>query len=111
MINTAAQPIQLPSTMPVATIQRVVAGSYNIGLHYLLSDLREFAWERQVAMYLCRELTGKSLPVIGRLFDRDHTTVIHACRHVAKVIAGDPHKRADVEALRLALTPPERLAA
>lgn len=111
MIDLAAGAIDLPS-MPVATIQRVVAGSYRISLTHLLSELREFAWERHVAIYLCRELTGKSLPAIGRLFDRDHTTVLYACRHVAKAIASDPLRRADVEALMSALAPKkERLAA
>lgn len=38
---------------------------------------------RQVAMALCRELPGASLPRIGRIFRRDHTTVLHACRAVA----------------------------
>jgi chromosomal replication initiator protein len=110
MINFAAEPIDLPSP-PIATIQRVVAGSYCIPLRHLRSELREFAWERQVAMYLSRELTGRSLPAIGRLFDRDHTTVLYACRHVAKVIASDPLKRADVEALKRALAPSEIMAA
>lgn len=110
MIDVSAQPIELPSA-PIATIQRVVAGSYRISLTHLLSDLREFSWERQVAIYLSRELTGKSLPAIGRLFDRDHTTILYACRRVAKTIACDPTKRADVEALRAVLVPSERLAA
>lgn len=42
---------------------------------------------RQVAMYLCRELAGLSLPVIGREFDRDHTTVLHAARKIRDEIA------------------------
>lgn len=98
-----AQPIELPSRMPIATIQRVVAGSFNIAVNHLLSDLREFSWERQVAMYLSRELTGKSLPTIGRSFHRDHTTILYGCRRVEKRLETDPHARADVEALRAAL--------
>ena len=63
------------------------------------------AWPRQVAMYLTRELTGKSLPAIGRHFGgRDHTTVLHAWRRVKAQIESDPASRQAVEALHSALT-------
>lgn len=39
---------------------------------------------RQVAMYICRELVNASLPVIGAAFNRDHTTVMHACEKVSQ---------------------------
>lgn len=42
---------------------------------------------RQIAMYLCRELTGLSLPAIGSEFDRDHTTVMHAVRKIRDEVA------------------------
>ena len=46
---------------------------------------------RQIAMYLCRELTDLSLPKIGKLFgDRDHTTVIHAIEKVTRLLPSDP---------------------
>ena len=45
---------------------------------------------RQVAMYLARELTDATLPAIGRHFQRNHTTVMHACRRTADRIAADP---------------------
>lgn len=111
MINMGAQPIELPSFTPIAAIQRVVAGSFGIALKNMLSEQREFAWERHVAMYLSRELTGKSLPVIGRAFFRDHTTILAACRRVEKRLDSDPLARADVEALKAALCPVEALAA
>ena len=52
-------------------------------------------------MYLARELTGESLPAIGRHFGgRDHTTVLHACRRTAKRIAEDQSAREAVEKLQ-----------
>jgi chromosomal replication initiator protein len=69
------------------------------------------AWPRQVAMYLTRELTGKSLPAIGRHFGgRDHTTVLHAWRRVKAQIEADPASRQAVEALHSTLTSSTPLA-
>lgn len=69
----------------VAEIQREVARYYQIPLDEMKSARRsrEVARPRQVAMYLTKLLTPKSLPEIGRLFgDRDHTTVIHARKRI-----------------------------
>tara|TARA_R110002096_G_scaffold436105_1_gene668126 strand:+ start:142688 stop:144118 length:1431 start_codon:yes stop_codon:yes gene_type:complete len=66
-------------------IQRQVADYYNIKLADLLSArrARAVARPRQVAMYLCKHLTSKSLPSIGRKFGgRDHTTVMHAVKRI-----------------------------
>lgn len=66
----------------VVDIQRRVAERYSLTVEDLKSDsrVRRMAFPRQVAMYLCRELTGHSLPKIGEEFGgRDHTTVLHAC--------------------------------
>lgn len=49
-----------------------------------MSRKREFAWPRQECMYRMRRETSLSLPQIGRIFDRDHTTVIHAIRAVER---------------------------
>ena len=47
-------------------------------------------WPRHVAMYLSRELTDQTLPAIGRAFgDRNHTTVLHACKRTAERISID----------------------
>jgi chromosomal replication initiator protein len=66
-------------------IQRQVADYFNIKLADLLSSRRsrQVARPRQVAMYLCKHLTSKSLPSIGRKFGgRDHTTVMHAVKRI-----------------------------
>lgn len=51
---------------------------------------RSVARPRQIAMFLCREMTDCSLPRIGQHFCRDHTTVLHACRAVMRLITTDP---------------------
>ena len=52
---------------------------------------REFSHPRQVAMYLCRELTDSSLPKIGECFGgRDHTTVLHAYEKISSELKTDP---------------------
>ena len=61
---------------------KVVCRYYDVTPEQLKSKKRsrEIAFPRQVAMFLCRELTGMSLPRIGQVFGgRDHTTVMHAC--------------------------------
>jgi hypothetical protein len=76
----------------IRRIQRTVAAYYNVGLIDLRSQRRTqpVTFYRQIAMYLCKELTTNSLPAIGRRFSgRDHTTVLHAWRKIAPLRA-DP---------------------
>jgi len=73
-------------------IQKVIADYYQLKVDDLKSKKRNrpIAYPRQVAMYLCRELTDLSLPKIGEIFGgRDHTTVIHACDKIASDIDSD----------------------
>jgi chromosomal replication initiator protein len=83
-------------------IQRRVAEHYNIRLSEMTSDrrARAVARPRQVAMYLAKQLTTRSLPEIGRKFGgRDHTTVIHAIRKIEELKLTDPAIAEDVELL------------
>jgi len=66
----------------------------------ILSDTRiqPIAWARQEAQYILREVSGKSLPEIGRDFDRDHTTVLHSLDAVARRMK-DGAYRGQVEAI------------
>lgn len=92
-----------PSRLTVAAIQSAVASHYGIPLIEMTSQrrAREVAHPRQVAMFLARELTPKSLPDIGRRFgDRDHTTVMHALKAVAQRIEVDEDTAEHVELLR-----------
>lgn len=88
-------------------IQRKVAEHYNIRLPDMHSArrARQVARPRQVAMYLAKQLTSRSLPEIGRKFGgRDHTTVMHAVRKVEELMTEDPQIAQDVEIIRRALT-------
>ena len=76
------------TALTIEGIQRMVAEYYDIRLGDMTSKQRpnNIAFPRQIAMYLCREMTDLSLPKIGELFGgRDHTTVIHAYEKVNPV--------------------------
>jgi chromosomal replication initiator protein len=84
-------------------IQRQVASHYNIRLSDMSSArrARAVARPRQVAMYLAKQLTTRSLPEIGRKFGgRDHTTVIHAVRKVEELVTQDAAFAEDLELLK-----------
>ena len=87
----------------IEEIQRRVAEYYNVRLSDLLSArrARAVARPRQIAMYLSKQLTTRSLPEIGRKFGgRDHTTVIHAVRKVEELRQVDSGLEEDVDLLR-----------
>ncbi|PYG29597.1 chromosomal replication initiator protein DnaA [Pelagimonas varians] len=87
-------------------IQRRVAEHYNIRLSDMIGPkrVRNFARPRQIAMYLCKQLTSRSLPEIGRRFGgRDHTTVMHGVRRIEELRVQDGQIDEDVEMLRRAL--------
>ncbi len=87
-------------------IIRKVADHYNLRLSDMLSPrrARAVARPRQVAMFLAKTLTSKSLPEIGRRFGgRDHTTVIHAVRKIEELKSIDNQIAEDVELLRRTL--------
>ncbi len=87
----------------IEEIQKKVAEHYRIKLADMHSvrRARAVARPRQVAMYLAKQLTSRSLPEIGRKFGgRDHTTVMHAVRKVEELKSADPSFAEDVELLR-----------
>ena len=86
----------------IADIQQATCMHFGITAEELLSSARSarVAWPRQLAMYLSRELTGASLPAIGREFGgRDHTTVLHACRRATERLDSDEGSRQAVHSL------------
>ena len=87
----------------IEEIQRKVAEHWNIRLTDMASPrrARNVARPRQVAMYLAKQLTSRSLPEIGRRFgNRDHTTVMHAVQRVAELMERDAGFAEDVDLLR-----------
>ncbi|MBR6356385.1 MAG: chromosomal replication initiator protein DnaA [Alphaproteobacteria bacterium] len=86
-------------------IQKKVAEYFNISVKEMQSSrrARNVARPRQIAMYLAKQLTSRSLPEIGRKFDRDHTTVMHAVRKVEELLIEDASMTESIEALRRAL--------
>lgn len=84
-------------------IQRIVSQVYKISRQDLVSQRRTQAVvrPRQIAMYLCKTMTPRSLPDIGKRFgNRDHTTVLHAIRKIEGLISKDEHLRREIESLR-----------
>ncbi len=87
----------------VDEIIRKVADHYNLRLNDILSPrrARSVARPRQIAMFLAKRLTSKSLPEIGRSFGgRDHTTIIHGVKKIEELRAIDSQIAEDVELLR-----------
>ncbi|UWP95441.1 chromosomal replication initiator protein DnaA [Aliiroseovarius crassostreae] len=90
----------------VEEIQRKVSEHYNIRLSDLIGPkrVRTIARPRQVAMYLAKHMTSRSLPEIGRRFGgRDHTTVMHGVKRIDELKAVDDQIAEDLELLRRAL--------
>ena len=80
----------------VDKIQNIVSNYYNIPLAEMLSQRRSrpLARPRQIAMYLAKKMTTRSLPEIGRRFNnRDHTTVIHAVKTISRLSEQDDEMR------------------
>ena len=94
---------QEPKRVKIEDIQRVVARQYNVSRADLLSSRRtaNVVRPRQVAMYLAKTLTLRSLPEIGRRFGgRDHTTVLHAVRKIENLVNTDTALAEEIELLK-----------
>ncbi len=89
--------------LSVDDVQQKVAGFYNLRMTDMVSArrTREVVRPRQVAMYLAKQLTLRSLPQIGRKFGkRDHTTVIHAVRKIEELRRQDPQLDQEIETIK-----------
>ena len=87
----------------VDKIQNAVSNYFNISLNEMLSQRRSrpLARPRQIAMFLAKKLTSRSLPEIGRRFaNRDHTTVIHAVKTISRISEKDEEMRKNINQLR-----------
>jgi len=92
-----------PRRIRVEDILRIVAKHYGVSRADLLSSRRtaNVVRPRQIAMYLAKTLTLRSLPEIGRRFGgRDHTTVLHAVRKIEGLVSGDKVLAEEIEVLK-----------
>ena len=99
--SSSSQAVTIPN------IQKITADYFNVRLQELLSKrrVRSLARPRQIAMFLSKVLTPRSLPEIGRRFGgRDHTTVLHAVRKIEGLSASDRSLAQDLEFLKRMLT-------
>jgi chromosomal replication initiator protein len=90
-------------TITIDKIQNTVSNFFNISLTEMLSQRRSrpLARPRQIAMYLSKKLTTRSLPEIGRRFaNRDHTTVIHAVKTITRISEKDEEMKKNINQLR-----------
>ncbi|MEK6660366.1 MAG: chromosomal replication initiator protein DnaA [candidate division NC10 bacterium] len=90
----------------LGAIQRAVADFFRVKVEDLKSKDRNqgIVLPRQVAMYLSRTMTASSLPAIGEAFGgKDHTTVIHSCEKIKRLLAGDDGFRRQIESLTQAI--------
>ena len=84
-------------------IQNVVSNYFNIPLSDMLSQRRSrpLARPRQIAMYLAKKMTSRSLPEIGRRFaNRDHTTVIHAVKTISRLTDQDDEMKKNINQIK-----------
>ena len=87
----------------VDKIQNVVSNHFNISLSEMLSQRRSrpLARPRQIAMYLAKKMTTRSLPEIGRRFaNRDHTTVIHAVKTITRLSEQDDEMKKNIHQIK-----------
>jgi nitric oxide reductase activation protein len=101
----AVEPVTFDSgRITVHRVVEIVAKFFGLSVNDMRSHVRsrQLVYARHIAMYLAREMTPKSLPIIGReLGGRDHTTVMHGHQKIRRLIATDEVLRRDVETLRL----------
>lgn len=87
----------------VEIIQKSVAEYFNIRVSELKSDkrLKNLVIPRQIAIYLCREMTKSSYPEIGEKFGgKDHSTIIHSFKKISKLITSDAELKTTVDTLK-----------
>lgn len=94
-----------PSRLTMSHVVAEVCVRYQIEEVELCSKRRNAAvvMPRQIAMYLCKAVTLRSLPEIGRRFGKDHTTVLHAVRKIGSLVENYPHLAAEIAEIRKSL--------
>lgn len=97
----------VPTDGPITTekIIRLVAKHYGVGRDHIMSLCRQgnLPVARHVAMYIARQLTGQTYPQLGRIFARDHSSVIHAIKKVERSMTSDQQFANEVATLTAAI--------
>ncbi len=94
------------SRISVDQIQKAVSDYFKVTTQELKGKRRtsDVTLPRQIAMYICREITGMSLPVIGTEFGgRDHTTVLHSCKKITDLLERDRHMQNMLQEIKASL--------
>ena len=91
---------------PIKRIQYVCAKRYGLTIDMLISPSRKRALtrSRQIAMYLASVMTSASLSTLGRRFQRDHTTILHAVNKIARLIGTDASLATEIEDIKRELS-------
>jgi len=95
--------VEKTKEITVEMIQKQVAEHFRIKVSELKSDkrIKTLVVPRQIAIYICRELTKASFPEIGEKFGgKDHSTIIHSVRKIEKQLASDPDLKTTVEDIK-----------
>jgi chromosomal replication initiator protein len=95
-----------PQMVNLETILAEASRYYGLPIDRLIRGGRQkrIAKVRAVAMFLCRSLTSSSFPEIGARFEKDHSTVMHACRRIEEQVEKDPTVRKEIAEIRSRLT-------
>ena len=103
MTNILKDVFNQAKIVTVDKIQNTVSNYFNISLNDMLSQRRSrpLARPRQIAMFLAKRLTTRSLPEIGRRFaNRDHTTVIHAVKTITRLSEKDEEMKKNLAQIK-----------
>ncbi len=102
--------MEIPAHRPtIGSVQDAVTAYYKLPPVAMQSAVRRRSWcrPRQIAMFLSVRMTGKSLPKIGKMFQRDHTTVMHGERMIEMLIEKDARLAYDVREIERQLMGPQ----
>lgn len=94
-----------PKFPSIAEIRKLVAQHFEVSLADIISERRDIKLvrARAVGMHICKELTPRSFPEIGRWFHRDHSTVMHAVGRIKELAANDCELASEIAALKVRL--------
>lgn len=93
------RPVSFPAVRRMNVVLCIAAQEFDIRVAEMkgVSRSRDFVVPRQVAIYICSAMFGSSLTAIGRVFNRDHSTVLNAIRKARALIAADENLRTVAE--------------